>query len=84
MERKIKKDLWNSYLTSNGPLYVESFKVCRYFDRCRGFILLMSIPPRGEQANKRILYAISFNAGLWDLMFLLRKPSERLAEVVMF
>ena len=37
--------MWNSYEASN----VESFQVCRYFDQCGGSILLMSIPPGGEQ-----------------------------------
>ena len=68
-------------MASNGPLYVESFQVCRYFDQCGGSILLMSIP---QWANKSFFYAISLNAVFWNLMFLPRKPSDRLAEVVMF
>ena len=32
----------------------------------------------------RVLYGISLNSGFLDLMFLLRKPTDRLAEVVTF
>ena len=42
--------IWNSYLESNGPLYIGSFQVCQYFDQCRGSIQLMSIPPRGNKS----------------------------------
>ena len=69
----------NSCLKSNGPPYAVSFQVCQHCFWCRApYWVLSEYSTRGPT---RILYAISLNAGFCDLIFLLRKQRDRLAEV---